>query len=141
MYSKGAKAIDMTCNPQLKEKKNDMVVGKHVNGSLYNRNREKAYNEELLKNAVIEAAKLANMQLVEVKSWSFGGRKGGVSVIALVVESHVSVHTWPLYGYATVDMYTCGEKSDPWKAFRHILKILEPQNYEAHYADRSMVIK
>jgi len=53
------------------------------------------------------------MKLVEMKSWKFGGKKGGVSVIALVEESHIAVHTWLEYNYATVDVYTCGEHSDP----------------------------
>ena len=47
------------------------------------------------------------MHLVEVNSWKFkGGDKEGVSVIALVLESHIAIHTWPVYNFATVDVYT-----------------------------------
>jgi S-adenosylmethionine decarboxylase len=96
-----------------------------------------AGNEEKLRDAVVEAVKLANMTLVEIKSWSFGGKKGGVSVIALVLESHIAIHTWLSYKYATVDVYTCGEKSDPWKAFEYIINVLKPKYYTVNYADRS----
>jgi len=113
------------------------IVGKHVYGNLYDIPPDIASNEELLRNAVIEAAKLANMTLVEVKSWKFGGLKGGVSVIALVQESHIAVHTWNEYRYATVDVYTCGEKSDPWKAFEYLANVLKPKFYTVNYADRS----
>jgi len=113
------------------------IVGKHVYGNLYDIPPDIAVNEELLRNAVIEAAKLANMTLVEVKSWRFGGLKGGVSVIALVQESHIAVHTWNEYRYATVDVYTCGEKSDPWKAFEYLVSVLKPKFYTVNYADRS----
>jgi len=113
------------------------IVGKHVYGNLYDILPDTASNEELLRNAVIEAAKLANMTLVEVKSWKFGGSKGGVSVIALVQESHIAVHTWNEYRYATVDVYTCGEKSDPWKAFEYLVNVLKPKFYTVNYADRS----
>jgi len=113
------------------------IVGKHVYGNLYDIPPDIAANEELLRNAVIEAAKLANMTLVEVKSWKFGGLKGGVSVIALVQESHIAVHTWNEYRYATVDVYTCGEKSDPWKAFEYLVNVLKPKFYTVNYADRS----
>lgn len=113
------------------------IVGKHVYGNLYDISPDIASNEELLRNAVIEAAKLANMTLVEVKSWKFGGLKGGVSVIALVQESHIAVHTWNEYRYATVDVYTCGEKSDPWKAFEYLVNVLKPKFYTVNYADRS----
>lgn len=115
----------------------DRIIGKHVYGNLYEVDIEIAKDEEKLKQMVVEASKLANMTLYEVKSWSFGGKKGGVSVIALVLESHIAVHTWIEYRYATVDVYTCGEKSDPWKAFEYIVANLKPKYYTVNYADRS----
>lgn len=115
----------------------DRVVGKHVYGNLYDIDVAIASDEEKLKNIVLESVKLANMTLVEIKSWSFGGKKGGVSVIALVLESHIAVHTWFSYRYATVDVYTCGEMSDPWKAFEYIINTLKPKYYTVNYADRS----
>jgi len=121
-------------NPGMEE---DKVVGKHVYGNLYEVDPEIASNEDLLKQIVLEASKLANMTIYEVKSWSFGGKKGGVSVIALVIESHIAIHTWIEYRYATVDVYTCGEKSDPWKAFEYIVSKLKPVYYTVNYADRS----
>ena len=33
----------------------------------------------------------------------------GVSGVVVVEESHFSIHTWPEYGYAAVDFYTCGD--------------------------------
>lgn len=115
----------------------DRIIGKHVYGNLYEVDLEVAANEELLKKIVLEASQLANMTVYDVKSWSFGGKKGGVSVIALVIESHIAIHTWIEYRYATVDVYTCGEKSDPWKAFDFIVKNLKPKYYTVNYADRS----
>lgn len=117
--------------------KEDRIVGKHVYGNLYEVDVEIASNEERLKSIVLESAKLANMTVYDVKSWSFGGRKGGVSIIALVIESHIAIHTWIEYRYATVDVYTCGEKSDPWKAFEYIVSQLKPKYYTVNYADRS----
>jgi len=101
----------------------DRIVGKHVFGNLYGIPREIAANEELLYETVRKAVEVANMKLVEMKSWKFGGKKGGVSVIALVEESHIAVHTWLEYNYATVDVYTCGEHSDPQKAFDLIVSV------------------
>ena len=116
---------------------NDRVVGRHVYGNLYDPDPEIIRNEEKLREVVVEAAKLANMTLVELKSWRFGGDKGGVSVIALVVESHIAIHTWVQYNYATVDVYTCGSRSDPWRAFNYIVSVLKPKEYTVNYADRS----
>uniref|UniRef100_A0A7C4FDI6 S-adenosylmethionine decarboxylase proenzyme n=1 Tax=Thermofilum pendens TaxID=2269 RepID=A0A7C4FDI6_THEPE len=113
------------------------VVGKHVYGNLYDVDLSVASDEERLRSVVEEAARLGGMRLWELKSWSFGGEKGGVSLIALVLESHIAVHTWIEYRYATVDVYTCGEHSDPFKAFEHIVKALKPRFYTFNYADRS----
>ncbi len=115
------------------------VVGKHVYGNLYDVDLSVAGDEEKLKKVVAEAAELGNMRLWDLKSWRFGGDKGGVSVIALVVESHIAVHTWIEYRYATVDVYTCGERSDPFKAFEHVVRALKPKFYTFNYADRSSV--
>jgi len=117
----------------------DMIVGKHVYGNLYGIEPEKLWDREWLENLIREAAEVANMHLVEMKSWSFTGYHGGVSVIALVLESHIALHTWPDYGYATLDIYTCGAQSDPWKAFNYIVSRLRPRHYTVHYADRSSV--
>ncbi|ALL01194.1 S-adenosylmethionine decarboxylase [Pyrodictium delaneyi] len=117
----------------------DFIVGKHVYGNLYGVDPERLWDEESLKKIVVEAAKVANMHLVELKSWKFTGYHGGVSIIALVLESHIAIHTWPDYGYATVDVYTCGAQSDPWKAFNYIITRLKPKYYIVHYADRSSI--
>lgn len=118
----------------------DYIVGKHVYGNLYGVDKNLLWDRKFLEEIVLEAIKLANMNLVEMKSWAFEGYHGGVSVIALILESHVAIHTWPDYGYATVDVYTCGEKSDPWKAFNYIVSKLKPRIYRVHYADRSSIL-
>ncbi len=115
----------------------DKVTGKHVYGNLYNCNEEVISDEEKLKNIVAEAAKKANATLWEIKSWMFKGEKGGISIIALVVESHIALHTWPKFRFATVDIYTCGEETDPWKAFEFIISQLKPGKYTVNYVDRS----
>jgi len=117
----------------------DFIVGKHYYANLYDIDVEAASDEEGLRKAVLEAVDRAKMHLVEIKSWKFGGKKGGVSVIALVEESHIAVHTWLEYRYATVDVYTCGEQSDPLKGIEVIIEFLKPKNYKLMYADRSQI--
>lgn len=115
----------------------DYIVGKHVFGSLYGIPPEIADDENLVRQAVLDAVKAANATLIEIMSWKIGGHKGGVSVIALVNESHIVVHTWTEYRYATVDAYTCGEHTKPEKAFEVIVERLKPEYYTYNYADRT----
>ena len=44
----------------------------------------------------------------------------GVSGVVVIAESHLTIHTWPEYGYAAVDIFTCGDSVDPWKAFEYL---------------------
>ncbi|MEM3031325.1 MAG: adenosylmethionine decarboxylase [Nitrososphaerota archaeon] len=121
--------------------KEEIIVGKHVFGNLYECSEDALLNEEELKKTVLKAVEVAEMTLVELRSWSFGGRKGGVSVIALVQESHIALHTWAHYGYATVDVYTCGPHSQPEKAFDYIASKLSPAKISRYVADRSSVLR
>ncbi len=115
----------------------DFVIGRHVYGSLYGIDRERAWDEAYLRNLVLEAVEAAGATLLDLRSWRVPGEKGGVSVIAVVLESHLALHTWPGYGYATFDAYTCGDKADPWKAWEVVVRGLRPKYYRVHYADRS----
>ncbi len=117
----------------------DSIVGKHVYGSFYGIDRDVASNEELLRTVVLRAVRESGATLHDIHSWKFQGRKGGVSVLALVLESHIAVHTWLEYDYATLDVYTCGSHTDPWKAFNVIKEALKPKYYTVHYADRSQL--
>jgi arginine decarboxylase (EC 4.1.1.19) len=69
------------------------IVGKHVYGNLYGCDAEALADEQLIVRVVNEAVKVAKATLMEVKSWKVEGVKGGVSVLALITESHIAVHT------------------------------------------------
>jgi S-adenosylmethionine decarboxylase len=40
----------------------------------------------------------------------------GVTLLALLSESHASIHTWPQIGYCAIDLYTCGDTTQTHKA-------------------------
>lgn len=44
----------------------------------------------------------------------------GVSGVVVIAESHLAIHTWPEYGFAAVDVFTCGDEVDPWLGFEHL---------------------
>lgn len=110
------------------------VIGKHVYGELYDCDTKILRNKRVLKNIVIEAAKIGNMTLLDVKSWKIGD---GVSIVAIVLESHIAVHTWPEFSFATVDVYSCGEHTYPEAAFRYIATNLRAKKIIRGYVDRS----
>jgi S-adenosylmethionine decarboxylase len=44
----------------------------------------------------------------------------GASGVVVTAELHLAIHTWPEYGYAAIDLFTCSEDIDPWKAYTHM---------------------
>ncbi|MEB3846517.1 MAG: S-adenosylmethionine decarboxylase, partial [Desulfurococcales archaeon] len=70
----------------------DFIIGKHVYGSLYGIDKNKAWDEEYLRNLILRAVEASGATLMDLRSWRVEGEKGGVSVIALVLESHLALH-------------------------------------------------
>ena len=71
---------------------------------------------EKVTNILVQAAKEANAEVLQTAFHRFNPQ--GVSGVVVIAESHLSIHTWPEYGYAAMDIYTCGDHTDPWKACR-----------------------
>ncbi len=62
----------------------------------------------------------------------------GVSGVVVIAESHMSIHTWPEYGYAAVDFFTCGDTVDPYKAFQWVKTILGASSAQISEIKRGM---
>jgi S-adenosylmethionine decarboxylase len=58
-----------------------------------------------------DAAAAAGATLLELRLHKFGAGFG-VTGVALLAESHISIHTWPEYGTACVDIFMCGRTND-----------------------------
>ncbi len=54
----------------------------------------------------------------------------GVSGVVVIQESHLAIHTWPEYGYAAVDLFTCGEM-DAWISFDYLKECFGAKQYSA----------
>ena len=125
------------------EKNLTKIIGKHVFGNLYDIDEKYLKDLQFMKTTMIEAAKIGNLHIIELMEKQFTAMNspdiGGVSLIALIEESHISLHTWPESKYATLDIYSCGEQSDPTLAFEYIVSVLKPKVYNVYNIDRSNV--
>jgi len=63
---------------------------------------------EVIEQAMIEAIEAAGATLLHIYLHTFGDG-GGISGVAVLAESHISVHTWPETGYAAFDVFMCGD--------------------------------
>eukprot|EP00455_Lapot_gusevi_P055374 TRINITY_DN89_c0_g1_i4.p2 TRINITY_DN89_c0_g1~~TRINITY_DN89_c0_g1_i4.p2 ORF type:complete len:505 (+),score=175.92 TRINITY_DN89_c0_g1_i4:79-1593(+) len=71
-------------------------------------------DEQKMLKIVRDAVNYANASLVTMISKEFDHL--GVTILALLSESHIGIHTWPQYGYAATDVFTCGHIAQPQKA-------------------------
>ncbi|MBX9797279.1 adenosylmethionine decarboxylase [Sphingomonas sp.] len=69
----------------------------------------------LIEAALTEAAAAAGATLLDVRLHHFGPG-AGVTGVALLAESHISIHSWPEHGYAAIDIFLCGARHDPYAA-------------------------
>ena len=78
---------------------------------------------------MVSAALAAGAEVREVAFHKFSPQ--GVSGVVVISESHLAIHTWPELGYAAVDVFTCGEEVDPWRACNYICDRFGAQRVEA----------
>ncbi len=93
-------------------------LGRHVLIEFYECATEALNNLEFIEEQMLEAARLTGATIVGKIFHRFSPH--GVSGAVVIAESHLTIHTWPEYDYAAVDLFTCGPTVDPWKAFTHL---------------------
>jgi len=79
-------------------------------------------DERRVVNALSQAA--FNTKLTVLRSAEWGFYPYGLSAVILLAESHATVHTYPEFGFAFVDCFTCGEQ-DPSDLLRSFAEILD----------------
>ena len=95
-----------------------LFAGTHVLAELTNVDPDVADNETLLRDALDHALTGAGATVCDIVSKRFVPQ--GVTALALLSESHASLHTYPENGSVFVDVFTCGNRADPEMALRLI---------------------
>lgn len=94
------------------------ALGRQILVEFYECDKEILKDEKYISQAMIEACVKGKATVVAHTFHSFSPY--GVSGVVVIAESHVAIHTWPEYGYAAVDIFTCGETIEPWILFNHL---------------------
>jgi len=81
------------------------ALGQHLLIELYGCDPGIIDNLEHVRQGLLHAAELVSASIIQVVAHKF--QPCGVTVVVAIAESHLSVHTWPEYGYAAVDVFTC----------------------------------
>ena len=108
---------------------------KHLLLELYRCDCAKLNDELFLRCTLNRAAKLAKAKVLNLISNKFEPQ--GVTAIALLAESHISIHTWPESNYSAVDIFTCGQNMMPELASQYLIESLMAEEHSLRVIERN----
>lgn len=79
-----------------------------------------------IERTLLEAVEIAGATLLHIHLHHFTPN-GGVSGVAVLAESHISIHTWPERDYAALDVFMCGD-AEPLKTVPVLERAFRPTN-------------
>lgn len=103
------------------------TLGRHVISELWGCEFHKLNDVNSIEKIFVDAALKAGAEIREVAFHQFAPQ--GVSGVVIISESHLTIHTFPEHGYASIDVYTCGDL-DPNIAADYIAEQLEAKSRE-----------
>ncbi|NBD25891.1 adenosylmethionine decarboxylase [Paenibacillus glycinis] len=112
------------------------TFGRHVAVDTWGVDFDLLNNAEFLQAQMVEAAEACGATVLSVQAKQFEPQ--GATVLVLLSESHLSIHTYPERGFAALDCYTCGETVDPQLAIDYMMSVLKPKMTHAKKLVRGM---
>jgi len=91
---------------------------------------------EFLRSTLERASEAVGSTIVHTVTQRFS--PVGVTVILILAETHLSIHTWPEHGYAAIDIFICGEGRDPDVAWDVIREALRPGSFDVRELTRTI---
>ena len=113
------------------------ALGKHLLLELKECNQEVLDDLDFLRSTLVAAANDCGATVLGESFHPFNPH--GVSGVVIIAESHLSVHTWPEYGYAAVDIFTCGDSVQPEKAAEVLIEKLGAKSHSLIEIQRGLL--
>ena len=115
------------------------ALGRHLLLELFDCDSDAINNLESVKAALVEAAKRAQATIVDVVFHEFN--PFGVSGVVVIAESHLSIHAWPEYRYAAVDIFSCGDVLQPEVAANYLVEQFAAERTSVVELQRGMFLQ
>ncbi|MBU0639990.1 MAG: adenosylmethionine decarboxylase [Planctomycetes bacterium] len=103
------------------------TVGTHCLIELHGCPAESLNDQEFVRRALRDAVQAGGATLLEEVTHQF--HPHGVTVLALLAESHLAIHTWPEHAYVAADMFTCGRRAQPERACLCLARAFRAQRH------------
>ncbi|MBU0509480.1 adenosylmethionine decarboxylase [bacterium] len=113
------------------------ALGRQIVVEYYGCNPDILNDVALIKRVMRDAAIASGATIVQEAFHLFNPH--GVSGVVVIAESHLTIHTWPEYAYAAVDLFTCGDDVDPDAAFQLLKDHLGATTFSAMEMKRGIL--
>jgi len=113
------------------------TLGRHLLIEYYECDEVLLADKERVRGILLEAARRARATIVTDVFHGFSPH--GVSGVVVIAESHLAIHTWPEYGYAAVDVFTCNERLDRGVIQEFLREEFRAQNVSSMEVQRGIV--
>ena len=110
--------MEITIPSTLSKASKAQYLGRHILAEFFECDSNVLNNPVLVEKFMTNAALECGATIVQKCFHLFSPH--GVSGVIIISESHLAIHTWPEFGYAAVDLFTCGEKCDPKVAYEFL---------------------
>jgi S-adenosylmethionine decarboxylase len=114
------------------------ALGRHLLLELQDCNREALDDTDMIRDVMLKAAIDCGAVVLGSQFHHFNPQ--GVSGVVVIAESHISIHTWPEYGYAAVDVFTCGTAVNPQIAAEVLIEKLAAKNHSQTEIARGVLV-
>jgi S-adenosylmethionine decarboxylase proenzyme len=101
--------------------------GRHILAEYFECGYTYLDSEAAIRDLMLEAASRTGATIVGSIFHHFSPQ--GVTGVVVIAESHLAIHTWPEFRYASVDLFTCGTKVDPWIGFEYLKEKLQSNKW------------
>jgi S-adenosylmethionine decarboxylase len=114
------------------------ALGRHLLVELHDCDREALNDLDLIREVMLQAAVDCGAVVMGESFHRFSPQ--GVSGVVVIAESHISIHTWPEYGYAAADVFTCGTSVNPEVAAEVLIERLGSKNHSLTEIRRGVLV-
>lgn len=112
-------------------------LGRHILVEFHGCSSDVLNDVPCIESSMVNAAKESGATIISSVFHHFS--PFGVSGVVVIQESHLAIHTWPEYGYAAVDLFTCGDSVDPWTSYKLLKQAFKAEHGSAVEINRGQL--
>ncbi|MDQ7773062.1 MAG: adenosylmethionine decarboxylase [Elusimicrobiales bacterium] len=112
-------------------------LGQHLVVELYDCPPDRLAAVDGVQETMVKAARAAKATIIDSIFHHF--QPHGVSGVVVIAESHFAIHTWPEHGYAAIDLFTCGNSTRPWEAFKVVKRLFKAGHFSVMKMERGLL--